>query len=82
MVTTALAPFIVAVSVILTATFHAARGTLLVAFLLHAQLDGPWLDAQPWDIYLSLAIAILVVVVSHKAMLIRGTGAAASLART
>ena len=48
----ALGPFflgVVASSVILTAMFNASRGSLLVAVLFHAQVNGPaWPDAQPW----------------------------------
>ena len=41
---------VVAISVILTALFNASRGSLLVAVLFHAQMNGPaWPDAQPWD---------------------------------
>jgi membrane protease YdiL (CAAX protease family) len=78
----ALGPFVlglVAVSVILTAMFNASRGSLLVAFLFHAQLNGPWPDAQPWDMYLFALVAIVVVVVNRKTMLSRGAGVTAIL---
>lgn len=66
---------IIAISVILTPTFNAARGSLAVAFVFHAQMNNPiWPDAQPWDMWLFVAVAIIVAVVKRKAMLDRGTG--------
>ncbi|MGN6577680.1 MAG: CPBP family glutamic-type intramembrane protease, partial [Nocardioides sp.] len=63
---------VVAISVILTAMFNAARGSLLVAFLFHAQMNNPvWPDAQPWDMWLFVAVAVVVVVVNRAAMLDR-----------
>jgi membrane protease YdiL (CAAX protease family) len=76
----ALGPFflgVIAVSVILTAMFNASRGSLLVAFLFHAQLNGPWPDAQPWDMYLFVLIAVVVVLVRRKTMLSRTAGVTA-----
>lgn len=79
----AIGPFllgIVAASVILTAMFNASRGSLLVAVLFHAQLNGPaWPDAQPWDMYLFVAVAVVVVLVNRKKMLSRDAGATAVL---
>ena len=38
---------VVAISVILTAMFNSSRGSLLIAVLFHAQINGPaWPDAQ------------------------------------
>jgi uncharacterized protein len=75
----AFAPFflgVVAISVILTAMFNAARGSLLVAVVFHAQMNGPaWPDAQPWDMYLFALVAVLVVVLNARSML-RREGAA------
>lgn len=63
---------VVAISVILTAMFNAARGSLLVAFLFHAQMNGPaWPDAQPWDMYLFAVVAVIVVLLNKTAMLDR-----------
>jgi len=51
-----------AVSVILTGFFNAARGSILVAILFHWQLNMPmWPDAQPWDMYLFVVLAAIVV---------------------
>lgn len=77
----ALGPFllgVVAISVILTAMFNASRGSLLVAFLFHAQVNGPaWPDAQPWDEYLFVVVAVVVVLVNRKKMLSRDAGSTA-----
>ncbi len=49
----------VAVSVILTAMFNVARGSILLAALFHFQLNNPlWPDAQPWDMYLFAVVGI------------------------
>ena len=79
----AIGPFflgVVAISVILAAMFNASRGSLLVAVLFHAQMNGPaWPDAQPWDMYLFVVVAVVVVLVNRKAMLSRAAGATAVL---
>ena len=79
----AIGPFfvgVVAISVILAAMFNASRGSLLVAVLFHAQMNGPaWPDAQPWDMYLFVVVAVVVVLVNRKAMLSRDGGATAVL---
>lgn len=59
----------VAVSVILTGFFNAARGSILLAILFHWQLNMPiWPDAQPWDMYLFIALAVIVVWVRRAEM--------------
>src|SRR5690606_8206862 len=66
---------LIAVGVILTAMFNASRGSLLVAFLFHAQLNNPiWPDAQPWDMWIFVAAAIVIAVLGRKALLDRGRG--------
>lgn len=73
---------VIAISVILTPMFNAARGSLLVAFLFHAQMNNPiWPDAQPWDMWLFVATAVVVAVVNRKALLDRGSAATAVLLR-
>jgi membrane protease YdiL (CAAX protease family) len=63
---------VVAISVLITAMFNDARVSLLVAFLFHAQLNNPiWPDAQPWDMWLFVAAAVVVIVVKRKTMLDR-----------
>lgn len=67
---------VIAISVILTPMFNAAGGSLLVAALFHAQMNGPaWPDAQPWDMLGFVLVAIVVVIVNRRAMLTRGAGA-------
>jgi uncharacterized protein len=79
----AVGPFllgVVAISVILTAMFNAARGSLLIAVLFHFQMNSPiWPDAQPWDIAVFVAVAATVVLVNRTAMLSRYGAATAVL---
>ena len=66
---------IVAISVILTPFFNAARGSLLVAVLYHFQMMNPiFPDAQPWDNLLWVGIAVIVVWLNRRTMLKRGSG--------
>jgi uncharacterized protein len=66
----------VALSVILTPMFNAARGSLLVAALFHFQVNGPaWPDAQPWDSVIFAALAVLIVAFNRKTMFDREAGA-------
>lgn len=78
-----LGPFflgVVAISVILTPMFNAARGSLLVAALFHAQMNGPaWPDAQPWDMLGFVVVAVLVVWFNRHTMFTRGSGATSVL---
>jgi len=72
---------VVAISVILTPMFNAARGSLLIAALFHAQMNGPaWPDAQPWDMLGFVLLAIGVVVVNRRSILDRDSGATEVLA--
>jgi uncharacterized protein len=77
-----LGPFligVIAVAVIVTPMFNASKGSLLIPALFHFQLNGPaWPDAQPWDMYLFAAIAIVVVLVNRESMFSR-EGAATEL---
>ena len=70
-----IAPFfigVVAISVILTPMFNAARGSLLIAALFHFQMNGPaWPDAQPWDTLVFVFVAVVIVLVNRKAMFTR-----------
>jgi membrane protease YdiL (CAAX protease family) len=71
---------VVAIGVILTAMFNAAAGSLLIAFLFHAQMNGPaWPDAQPWDMFGFAVVAVVVVWVNRAHMLRRGEGATSIL---
>lgn len=72
---------VVAISVILTPMFNAARGSLLVAALFHAQMNGPaWPDAQPWDMVGFVLLAVVVVLLNRKALLDRSSAATDVLA--
>jgi uncharacterized protein len=74
----AFAPFLiggVAISVIMTATFNASRGSILTAVLFHFQVNNPiWPDSLPWAALFFLIAAIAVVVWNRDAMLHRGSG--------
>jgi membrane protease YdiL (CAAX protease family) len=66
---------IVAISVILTPFFNAARGSLLVAVLYHFQMMNPiFPDAQPWDNLLWIGVAVIVVWLNRRTMFQRGAG--------
>ena len=58
----------VACSVILTAFFNDARGSILLAMLFHFQMNNPlWPDAQPYDMYVFVAAAIVIVWLNRRA---------------
>lgn len=66
---------IIAISVILTPLFNASGGSLLIAILYHFQMMNPLFpDAQPYDNFLFVAVAILVVVLNRRTMFQRGAG--------
>ena len=66
---------LIALSVILTPMFNAARGSLLVAALFHFQLNNPiWPDAQPWDSVLFVVAAVVVVVLNRRTLFDRSAG--------
>lgn len=59
----------VTISVIMTALFNASRGSILLAAFFHFQLMNPvWPDAQPYDTYILAVVALLVVVLHHRAL--------------
>lgn len=65
----------VAISMIATQLFNASRGSILLSALMHFQLMNPiWPEAQPYDTYLLLGIAVLVVWFNRKAMFDREGG--------
>lgn len=74
----AFAPFFVggvSISLIVTALFNESRGSLLLPFLLHFQMNNPiWPDAQPWDNFLLAALAILIVWLNRRKLFQRGAG--------
>jgi membrane protease YdiL (CAAX protease family) len=66
---------IVAISVILTPLFNSSRGSLLIAALYHFQMMNPmWPDAQPWDNYLFIATAVIIVWFNRRQMFQKGAG--------
>ena len=66
---------VVAISIILTPLFNAARGSLLIAVLYHFQMMNPiWPDAQPWDNLFFTAVALIVVLLNRREMFKRGKG--------
>jgi len=71
---------VVAISVILNPMFNAAAGSLLIAVLFHAQMNGPvWPDAQPWDMVGFVLVALAIALVNRKAMLDKDSGATSVL---
>ncbi len=61
-----------AISVIATALFNQSRGSILLAAFFHFSLMNPLFpDAQPYDTYLLIVIAALIVWRNHKDMLTR-----------
>ena len=63
---------VLAIAVILTPMFNAARGSILIAALYHFQMNNPiYPDAQPWENYLFAIVAVAIVVVNRKAMVSR-----------
>jgi membrane protease YdiL (CAAX protease family) len=66
---------IIALSVIVTPMFNSARGSILIAYLYHFQVMNPlWPDAQPWDSYLFVIVAIIIVALNRRTMFQRGEG--------
>jgi membrane protease YdiL (CAAX protease family) len=66
---------VIAVYVILTPFFNVARGSLLIAYLYHFQLMNPiFPDAQPYDNFIWMAIAVIVVVLNRRKMFRREEG--------
>ena len=62
----------VALSVIMTPLFNSSRGSILLPTLLHWQLINPlWPDAQPYDNWLFVVVATLVVWINRAAMFSR-----------
>jgi membrane protease YdiL (CAAX protease family) len=62
----------VALAVIVTPLFNIARGSIVLPMLFHYQLINPlWPDAQPYDTYIVIAVAVLVVWLNRKTMFTR-----------
>jgi membrane protease YdiL (CAAX protease family) len=71
----ALTPFLVgtlALSVIVTPLFNHSRGSILLPAFFHLQLINPlWPDAQPYDSWLFVIVATIVVWLNRKTMFSR-----------
>lgn len=66
---------LIAVAVIMTPLFNASRGSLLIAILYHLQVMNPiFPDAQPWDFFLFMAVAVVIVWLNRREMFQRGSG--------
>ncbi len=62
----------VALAVIVTPLFNNSRGSILLPMLFHWQLINPlWPDAQPWDTWLFVGVAVLAVWIHRGAMFTR-----------
>ena len=62
----------VAISVILTPLFNSSRGSILLPALFHFQFINPiWPDAQPYDTYLLVPVALLIVWLNRRTMFSR-----------
>ena len=68
----AFTPFLVgtvAISLIMTSLYNSSRGSIFLAALMHFQLMNPiWPDAQPYDTYILVGVAILVIWFDRKTM--------------
>lgn len=52
----------ITLAILVTPIFNSARGSLLLPMLFHWQLINPfWPDAQPWDTWLLVGVAVVVV---------------------
>jgi membrane protease YdiL (CAAX protease family) len=64
----------ITLAVLVTPIFNSTRGSLLWPMLFHWQLINPfWADAQPWDTWILLGIAIVVVWWHRDTMFTRRT---------
>lgn len=72
---------VLALGVIVTPMFNAARGSILIPILFHFQMNLPiWPEAQPWENYLFAGVAVIVVIIERKSILRRGEGVTEILA--
>jgi len=59
----------IALSIIITALFNDSRGSILLAAIFHFQCINPlWPDAQPYDTYIFMTVAIIIVIMNRKKM--------------
>jgi uncharacterized protein len=63
---------VLALGVLVTPMFNASRGSILIPMLFHFQMNNPlWPEAQPWENYLFLIAAIVIVIIARRSMLHR-----------
>lgn len=63
-----------ALSVIVTPLFNQSRGSILLPALFHLQLINPlWPDAQPWDTWLFVIVAVVIVWINRATMFNRAS---------
>lgn len=66
---------LIAITMIMTPLFNASSGSLLIAILYHLNIMNPiFPDAQPWDSYLLVIAAAVVVFLNRDQMFQRGSG--------
>jgi membrane protease YdiL (CAAX protease family) len=62
----------VTLAILVTPMFNAARGSILIPMLFHWQVINPfWPDAQPWDTWLLVVVAAVVVWWNRNTMFTR-----------
>ena len=62
----------IAISLIMTSLYNASRGSIFLAALMHFQLMNPiWPDAQPYDTYILVVVAAVIIWFDRKAMFSR-----------
>ena len=62
----------IAISFIMTPLYNTSQGSILLAAFMHFQLMNPiWPDAQPYDTYILIVVAVIVLVLNRKAMFSR-----------
>lgn len=65
----------IASSMIITAVFNDARGSILLPALIHFQLNNPiWPDAQPWDNLFIILCAVIIIWLKRDTMFQHGSG--------
>jgi membrane protease YdiL (CAAX protease family) len=63
----------VTLAILVTPIFNSARGSLLLPMMFHWMLINPfWPDAQPWDTWILVAVAVVVCVVKRDEMFTLG----------
>ena len=62
----------VTLAILVTPIFNSARGSLLLPMLFHWQLINPfWPDAQPWDTWILVVVAVVAVWLNREKMFSR-----------